>query len=287
MLVETVKQAEARAGIQIPRRIIQFMIGNHAHLEMRDHAVMANMKLLNPDYEYLFFDDRKVTTFIDEEFPHYRPVFEAFKYPIQRCDFFRYLAIFRYGGFYFDLDVLLARGLSSLLKYGCVFPFEALSVSRFMRRQLGMDWQIGNYGFGATAGHPFLDAVIRNCIKAQKDPIWVKPMMPGSPPLIRDEFFVINSTGPGLISRTFAENKELAKTVTVLFPEDVCDRRNWHYFGNFGIHMRSSSWRTNRNVVSRKVTDYCWRWMTRMRLRQSRRLGKSRHHPCDNTSGPA
>ena len=40
----------------------------------------------------------------------------------------------------------------------------------------------------------------------------------GAPPLLADDFFIINSTGPGLVSRTLAENKEIAKSVTVLFP---------------------------------------------------------------------
>src|SRR5439155_25048151 len=118
------------------------------------------------------------------------------------------------------------------------------------------------YAFGAAPGHPFIEAIIRNCIKAWKDPNWVKPMMRGCPPLIKDEFFVINSTGPGLVSRTLAENRRLASTVTVLFPEDVCDRSNWHRFGEYGIHLGNSSWRGKRSIVGRKFTDYCWRWMT-------------------------
>ena len=262
---------------RIPKRIIQ--TGKDVHQPLGSRAVMLNIRLLNPDYEYLFFDDGQVEEFVDREFPHYRTVFDSFQYPIQRYDFFRYLAVYRYGGFYFDLDVLLAAGLSTLLDHGCVFPFEALTVSHFMRHNLGIDWQIGNYAFGAAARHPFLAAIIKNCIKAQKDPSWVKAMMRGSPPLINDEFFVLNSTGPGLVSRTLAENKELAKTVTVLFPDDVCDRRNWNRFGDYGVHLADSSWRSDRSFVGRKVTDYCWRWMTSRRLKLSRKLGKTRYHP--------
>jgi hypothetical protein len=240
---------------------------------------MSNLRLLNPDYEYLFFDDDQVEEFIEREFPHYRAVFDSFRFPIQRCDFFRYLAVYRYGGFYFDLDVLLASGLSSLLEHACVFPFEALTLSHFMRNDLGMDWQIGNYAFGAAPGHPFLEAVIKNCVRGQNDPNWVKPMMRGSPPLIEDEYFIINSTGPGLVSRTLAENRELAKTVTVLFPEDVCDVCNWNQFGDFGVHLSDSSWRPSRSFIRRHFTGLCWRWMQQRRVKQSRRLGKWRHHP--------
>ena len=263
---------------RIPKRIIQ--TGKDVNQSLLSRAVMSNIRLLNPDYEYLYFDDGQVEEFVEREFPHYRAVFDSFQYSIQRYDFFRYLAVYRYGGFYFDLDVLLAAGLSTLLEHGCVFPFEALTVSYFMRNNLGIDWQIGNYAFGAAEGHPFLEAIIENCVRAQKDSNWVKAMMRGSPPLINDEFFILNSTGPGLVSRTLAENRELAKTVTVLFPDDVCDRRNWNRFGDYGIHLGGDSWRPDRSFVSRKVTDYCWRWMTSRRLKQSLKLGKARYHPC-------
>lgn len=240
---------------------------------------MTSIRSLNPGYEFLFFDNAQVEEFIDKEFPHYRSVFDSFRYPIQRYDFFRYLAVYRYGGFYFDLDMLLALDLSGLLEHGCVFPFETLTVSRFLREDLGMDWQIGNYAFGAAQGHVFLEAVIENCIRGQRDPNWVKPMMRGSPPFLYDEFFILNSTGPGLVSRTLAENKELAKTVTVLFPDDVSDVRNcWNLFGYWGVHLADSSWRKKKNYVHDKFSGYCWRWIQHRNVQRARRLGKSRTH---------
>ena len=67
--------------------------------------------------------------------------------------------------------------------------------------------------------------------------------MQGIPRLFRSEFQVLNTTGPGLVSRTLAENPELAKDITVLFPDDVCDERTWHQFGDFGVHAMEGSWR--------------------------------------------
>lgn len=262
---------------QIPKRIIQ--TGKNAYPPLRNRAAIKNIRLLNPDYEYLFFDNAQVEDFVDREFPQYRPVFDSFRYPIQRYDFFRYLAVYRYGGFYFDVDVLLASNLSDLLEYGCVFPFEALTVSRFLREDLGMDWQIGNYAFGAARGHIFLEAIIENCVRAQRDPKWVKPMMRGTPLFRDDEFFILNSTGPGLISRTLAENKELARTVTVLFPDDVCDVRNcWNLFGRWGVHLADSSWRNKKSFVHDRFSGYCWQWIQYRNIQRARRLGKSRNH---------
>jgi inositol phosphorylceramide mannosyltransferase catalytic subunit len=255
---------------RIPKRIIQ--TGKHAQLPLMSRAAVSNIRLLNPDYEYLFFDDMRVEALIDKEFPQYRSVFNSFRIPIQRYDFFRYLAVYRYGGFYFDLDVLLASDLSSLLETGCVFPFEGPTLSDFLRHEHKMGWEIGNYAFGAAPEHPFLGAVIENCVKAQREPSWVEPMMRGFPGLLRAEYHVLNTTGPGLISRTLAENAELAKTVTVLFPDDLNDARNWNRFGELGIHLMDGSWRVQRPFLLRRLAQY-WE------LRKLKRLSKQSVRP--------
>ena len=259
----------------IPKRIIQ--TAKHARLPLQQRAVSANLKLLNPDFEYLFFDNEGVERFIDREFPQYRAMFDAFPFKIQRYDFFRYLAVYHYGGFYFDLDVLLASGLSELLETGCVFPFEGLTFSEYLRRTHDMDWQIGNYAFGCAAGHPLLKAVIDNCVTAQRDPSWVKPMMRGMPRLSQAEFHILNTTGPGLLTRTLAENPALSDSVTVLFPEDVCDTRNWNRFGDLGIHMMDGSWRLHNGYVLRRLAQTWEAWKMRRLLKESERLGKTRH----------
>src|SRR5262245_9854401 len=122
---------------KIPRRIIQ--TGKSTDLPLLAKAAATSLRLLNPDFEYLFFDNSQVEEFIDAEFPQFRPVFDSFPVRIQRYDLFRYLAVYRFGGFYFDTDVLLASSLENLLQFGCVFPFEHLSISSFLCEEYGMD----------------------------------------------------------------------------------------------------------------------------------------------------
>jgi Mannosyltransferase OCH1 and related enzymes len=261
----------------IPARLIQ--TGKSRNLPLFARAATASLKCLNPDFEYRFFDDDQVRAFIQSEFPEYREVFESFPFPIQKCDFFRYLAVFRLGGFYFDTDVFFATGLHELLAHRCVFAFEELTLSRYLRRRYQMDWELGNYGFGAVAGHPFLDAVIQNCIRAQQDPRWVKPMMQGIPRLFRAEFHVLNTTGPGLVSRTIAENPDLTKDMTILFPDDVRDERTWHQFGNFGVHAQEGSWRSGGSYLRRRLANLWEVWARRRLLHESLALGRSRSLP--------
>jgi inositol phosphorylceramide mannosyltransferase catalytic subunit len=258
----------------IPPRIIQ--TAKTRDLPMLALAAKVTLTQLNPGFEYLMFDDTAVDFFIAERFPQYRDVFEEFPYRIQRFDFFRYLVVWELGGFYFDLDVLLVSSLDSLLERGCVFPFEELALNRFLRDQYNMDWALGNYAFGAARGHPFLNAIIQNCVRAQRDLAWVKPMQRGLPPLQRSEYYVLNTTGPGLVSRTLAENPDLAADVTVLFPEDVCESRYWNRFGEFGLHLMDGSWRRHRHFGFRRIARL-WEARIRRRLeRDSAKLGGKR-----------
>lgn len=259
---------------KIPRRIIQ--TDKSRDLSLLAKAASANLRLLNPDFEYLFFDNTQVEEFIDAEFPQYRPVFDSFPIRIQRYDFFRYLAVYHFGGFYFDTDVILASALDDLLEFGCVFPFEQLSMHSFLSRQYGMDWEIGNYAFGAAPGHPFLGAIIKNCLRAQQDPEWVAPMLRTIPRMFRQESFVLATTGPGLISRTLAEYPGARDQVKVLFPDDVCDRDSWFSIPNYGVHLQIGTWRNRKGWLYR-FTRNQWEAMTRKALlSQSLKRGRKR-----------
>jgi len=263
----------------IPKRIIQ--TGKEPPKSLRVRAMVSNLRLLNPDFEYIFFDDEDVEKLIDENFPQYRTIFDSFPHPIQRYDFFRYLAIYRYGGFYFDLDILLASGLAPLLSYGCVFSFEGLTYSRYLRTQYHMDWEIGNYAFGAAPGHPFIGAVIENCVRAQREPNWVIPMMRGLPRLSRPEFSVLYTSGPGLVTRTLADNPSLARSVKVLFPDNVCDFDNWNRFGEFGVHLMDASWRPKTGRIHRRLTLFFEARRCRKLTKVSSAHGKVRHDNYD------
>lgn len=261
----------------IPRRIIQ--TSRTGDLGPLAEASACNLKLLHPDWDYIFFTDEDMVRFVQTEFPEYWNAFAAFAEPIQKVDFFRYLAVYRLGGFYFDLDVLLRRPLTDLLGWECVFPFEQLTMNRYLRSHYKMDWELGNYAFGATRENQFLRAVIDNCVRAQKDSAWLRPMLRGVRSLRHAEFYVFNTTGPALVSRTFAERSDLAGQVNVLFPNDVLDRANWHLFGDYGIHLMTNSWRKGGDAFWRKVANRLDALSLASVLPDSVRLGPSRSIP--------
>ena len=263
----------------MPKRLIHIYCSGQkgsTHLPLLCKASQASARSLNDDFEYEFFDGTKMQDFVDREFPEYRNVFNSFPHAIQRFDFFRYLAIYRLGGFYLDLDIFLARNMGPLTEFSCVFPFEELTLNLFLRRRLGIDWEVGNYAFGAYAGHPFIKAIIDNCVKAQQDSTLATEMLGGIPRPLRPQHYVTSTTGPALVTRTLAENPELQSTVTILFPKDVCDESSWHRFGNFGVHLMNASWRRREGFIrARLVRLWEAHWRRRL-LIESVRLGSTR-----------
>jgi inositol phosphorylceramide mannosyltransferase catalytic subunit len=213
---------------------------------------------------------------LNEHYPDYLSVFHAFRYPIQRIDFFRYLAIYKLGGFYFDLDVFLASSLDDLLDNSCVFPFEELTVNSFFQQEYGLDWEIGNYAFGAAPGHPYLNSIIQNCIRAQNEPDWANQMLRSLPRMLHDRYYVLSTTGPGLITRTLAEHPNAAAQVTVLFPENVCDPKTWHRFGTHGVHMMEGSWVSRKGIIYKLYTRAWDMWMIKKVLKEGMKRGTSR-----------
>jgi hypothetical protein len=272
---------------KIPARIIHVSCppAGESELSLLQQAAVANARALHPNFEHVLFGNREMEEFVRKEFPEFRAAMASFSQRIQRVDFFRYLAVYRLGGFYFDLDVLLARNISPLLDHACVLSFEELTLNKFLRRSYGMDWEVANYAFGAAPQNAFIGALIENCLRFVREPSWGYQMMQGVPRAIRDVLLVPFTTGPGMVSRTLAENPHLAKDVTILFPEDVCDERTWHQFGNFGIHLQQGAWRSRHSHLRRRLANLWESWTRRRLHRESRAKGKYRSLPLTRAVG--
>ena len=275
---------------KIPARIIHIYAapaGQSEELPLFNQAALTNTKLLHPDFEHVLFGKAEMEGFLRKEFPQFQEIIASFPEPIQRLDFFRYLAVYRLGGFYFDTDVFLARSLKPLLDFECVFAFEELTISKFLRENCGMDWELANYGFGAAPNNTFLGAIIKNCIRTLRESRWANQMLRGIPRFFRAPFFAPVTTGPGMVSRTFAENPELVRNVTILFPDDVCDERTWHQFGNFGVHAQEGSWRSGGGYLRRRLANLWEVWARRRGLEESRLRGKIRQPVVNAINAPS
>jgi len=57
-------------------------------------------KKRHSDYEYKLWTDDMMDDFVQLEYPDFYPTYKSYKYHIQRCDVFRYLILYKYGGIY-------------------------------------------------------------------------------------------------------------------------------------------------------------------------------------------
>ena len=73
------------------------------------------------------------------------------------------------------------------------------------------------------------------------------------PRAFREEFVVLYTTGPGLVSRTLAEYPDAMEEVKVLFPKNVCDTGYWDRFGEYGVHLRQGGWRKPKSFLRRRL----------------------------------
>lgn len=127
---------------------------------------------MNPDWEYRIYDDDKMQTYVSNHYPGILKYYNKInpKYGAARADFFRYLVIYREGGVYLDIKSSLSKPLSEIIspddKYilarwsdsRCKHTYEGTFVDEFQQ------WHLI-----ATAGHPFLKAVLENvCLNIKK-----------------------------------------------------------------------------------------------------------------------
>jgi mannosyltransferase OCH1-like enzyme len=76
---------------------------------------------LHPGFEYRFYTDTDIDTFIKTDFPEYYKKFNELPRMIMKIDMFRYFLMYKYGGIYADMDYLMLKSFD-LLNYNVVLP---------------------------------------------------------------------------------------------------------------------------------------------------------------------
>jgi mannosyltransferase OCH1-like enzyme len=188
-----------------------------------------NIRSLNSNCIFLFFTDETIIEFITTNMPEYYNTFCKLKYKIQQLDFFRYLAIYYYGGVYLDLDMDMRMSFSDLDLSTCQFPIEIKNDDGSIL--------LGNYAFYAPKGDPFIKHIIDSIV---------------NPPISNDEIkfaqdnhtddrehvYVYYTTGPELVTRAYWTYLEREK-IKLLSPEPYQNDS----FGNYGRHCSYGSWK--------------------------------------------
>jgi mannosyltransferase OCH1-like enzyme len=116
------------------------------------------LKKRNPDYDYQFYDDDRVETFILNEFGE--DIFKLFKrinIGAAKADFFRYAILYKKGGIYLDIDSRILHEIDNFIEQDdkAVISYHENNKKYFIQ-----------YALFFEADHPFLkrtlDLIIDN-----------------------------------------------------------------------------------------------------------------------------
>jgi mannosyltransferase OCH1-like enzyme len=129
----------------IPKTIYQTFKTAKLPLITRWH--ISRFRKNNPDYDYQFYDDRRIERFFSEEFE--ADVLKAYKrldIGAAKADMFRYAILYKKGGLYLDIDSCIKHPLSSFIK-----PNDKAIISLEGNPNLYVQWALIY-----EANHPFL-----------------------------------------------------------------------------------------------------------------------------------
>ncbi|MBN2893758.1 MAG: hypothetical protein JXL97_17950 [Bacteroidales bacterium] len=138
----------------IPKTIYQTFKTSKLPLLTKWH--IWNLKKKNPEYNYVFFDDKKIDAFIKEEFDEKTyQLYKRINIGAAKADFFRYAILYKRGGIYLDIDSLILKKLDDF-----ILPDDSAIIS--LEGNLNFFIQ---YALFFEAGHPFLKKTIETVTK--------------------------------------------------------------------------------------------------------------------------
>jgi len=221
---------------EIPKIIIQTWKTD----EVPDKYIndILSLKKYNNDFEFKFFTDKDIEQFLEKHYPEYYEIYKKLPIKIQKIDYFRYVAVYHYGGFYFDLDMTGFKSLSDLCKNSCIFPIDS-HIDYYMCEKnryknycrSNMKFLLGQYAFAAKPKHPFIKKIIDE-INNNID-VYIKD---SKTEYGKTHDYVYKSTGPDFVTNVYMSYND-KNDITILNHE-----KN-QYFGDYAKHNYYGTWK--------------------------------------------
>ena len=228
---------ETKKQNRIPKRIIQVWKTWSEKSPKMFSNYIESIKSVNPGYEYIFFKDNQINQFLEKHYPDYYDTFLKLPLNIQKVDFFRYIAIYHYGGFYFDLDVKALQPLDNLLENRCVFPVDEIITKEMCKTERfkkfcdkDMNFLLGQYAFAAAPGDPFIKLMIDKIHSNINS--YIHYFIPNS------DDYVYKTTGPDFITNLYSSYKNKDDIKILHYDKRQC-------FGKYATHDFVGTWKDN------------------------------------------
>ena len=190
----------------------------------------AELLRLHPDYEYRFYSDADIISFIKTEFPDYWDAFHLLPRMIMKIDMFRYFLMYRFGGIYADMDYLFLNPIGPALSGEIVLPAN--------REENGVAKRIGNCIFASEPGHPFWKSLM-DTLHTYDRAIVDDGFVEGSP----------QGTGPQFVYDMWTKTSLPFVPRAFFHPETRTSpsyMESLRLKGTIGMHLCSGLWRDGR-----------------------------------------
>ncbi len=140
--------------MSIEKNIFQTYKSNRLPWVSRWH--ISQLKKRNPEYEYKFFDDEQIKSFIHDEYGlDILNKYLRINIGAAKADFFRYAALYKKGGVYLDIDSLILEKIDVLLH-----PDDKAVIALEGNEQCYVQ-----YALFYESNHPFLERTIELILK--------------------------------------------------------------------------------------------------------------------------
>jgi len=202
---ESFSQSLVLESPKIPKNIIQVWKTWSAKSYTQFAKNTDALKQMNSDYNYIFFKDKDIDDFLKMHYPYYYKTYQELPLNIQKMDFFRYVALYHFGGFYFDMDIHSLQPLSDDLLYHDVVvpvdePITSANRDQYRFREFarnGIKQILGQYAFGCAPKHPFIkrliDGIVENLSNIQRQAKFYA----------KSHDFVYQTTGPDYVTTIY------------------------------------------------------------------------------------
>lgn len=207
------------------------MIPKIIHQTWKTHEIpnewkeaVSSCKMINKGFKYILWTHKTMNDFVKTHYPQFHNTYKSYKHDIQRCDAFRYLVLYKYGGIYLDMDIICNHNLSDLLHYDLVLANSANITTSFT-----------NAFFMVIPNHPFF----KHCIEHLAENM-------NNYQYFGKHLHVMYSTGPAFLNTMISDYEKIKNTYTLTQNEyagdcNVCNETTCKG-GKYFTHIHGNSW---------------------------------------------
>lgn len=179
--------------------------GNNKSIPKEWEEGQYSWKKIHPDWKYKLWNDKDCLELLTNYYKWFLPIYNNYKYEIQRCDSIRPFILYHYGGLYADMDTLCVKSFNNILIEDGIYILE------------NWDGKIYNNGLMASSkNHDFWKIVMEDMIH-NKDKKWYQFY----------QQYILQSTGPKLLNKSLEKytknDKHMLQKETFNKCGDMCN----------------------------------------------------------------